>query len=724
MKVTLKYILLVLFVCSVVIGVNYKYPNHLDYINDKIIDIFFNTKQDNEIGTNIVIVDIDEKSLSEVGQWPWSRNKMGQLIENLNTLAPSCIGYGIIFSEQDRTSPSQLGDNSKGNLENYDDVFAKVIENSGVPIVLGYSFLDERYQGEKHEVPYIPAVIKNELKNTQVGYYKAEDTLLNIPVIQDSAYSSGFLNSITNDTGRIVSMPLVMEYKDQLFPSLSLELVRTIYSAREIKISQGNNRNQISFGEVKIPIDTSGSVFVNYINSPTGFKHISAVDILNKNFNNFLKNDVSSKIVLIGSSAVGISQVTPTPFNTNISSIDLQATVIENILSSKYLTKPNWEKFFQYGATVVISMLIFIAIFFNSALVNAAISFVMAITSYYLLEKLFVDSGLILNTTYIIETILLSLVSSIIVHFMKNNSDMVNIKGKFASKVSKAVMDDLLENKDRKGDLSAKRKVVTIFFSDIKGFTKITEKIDDPNKLTRYINRYMDAMTKSIMISEGTVDKFMGDAIMAYWNAPYDVENHADKALTSALEQMNLLKEINELNQKEGLPQIEVRIGLNLGEVFVGEVGGELRSDYTIMGKAVNHTAVLEQISKFYGSDIIISQSVKDNLKRKYTMLLIDIINVDGTSDAFNIYQVFKKGKPDEFVQDEIDKFEKAVLLYREAKFDDAVLIFRTLYLQDQLLNKKLCNIYIERCEISAISILGGEFNPIQSINKSIISNS
>jgi len=231
-------------------------------------------------------------------------------------------------------------------------------------------------------------------------------------------------------------------------------------------------------------------------------------------------------------------------------------------------------------------------------------------------------------------------------------------------------------------------------------------------------------MTKSIMRSEGTVDKFMGDAIMAYWNAPYDVEEHADKALTSALEQMKLLEEINSINQQEGLPDIKIRIGLNLGEVFVGEVGGELRSDYTIMGKAVNHTAVLEQISKFYGSDIVISQSVKDNLKGHYTMLLIDIINIDGTSDAFNIYQVFKKEKPNEFVQDEIAKFEKGVMLYREAKFDDAILIFRNLYLQDELLNKKLCNIYVERCEISAISILGGEFNPIQSINKSIISNS
>jgi len=712
------------FVSGIVIGVNFKYPNHLDYINDKVIDIFFNSKQDNEIGTNIVIIDIDDKSISEVGQWPWSRNVMAQLVNNLNGLSPSCIGYGIIFSEEDRTSPSQLIDGENKNLENYDVTLAQSIENSVAPVVLGYSFLDESYKGEKHTTPYIPAVVHNTLKAEEAQFYKASNVLLNIETIQESANSSGFLNSIPNENGRVVTIPLLMEYQNQLFPSLSLELVRTIYSARDLHIKSAANINQISFADVKVPIDESGSMYVNYINSKTGFKHISAVDVLNKNFNNFLVNDVSSKIVLIGSTAMGLTQEIPTPFNTNISSIDLQANVIENIISGKHLVKPDWEVIFQYIATILISMIIFTAIFFRSAVVNVIISFVITIFAYIVLQTLFVDYGLMIGTSYIVETILLSLVLSIAVHFMQNNSDMDNIKGKFASKVSKAVMDDLLENKVRKGDLSAKKKIVTIFFSDIKGFTKITETIDDPNKLTRYINRYMDSMTRSIMISEGTVDKFMGDAIMAYWNAPYDVENHTDKALTSAIEQLIYLEELNRLNLEEGLPKLQIRIGINYGEVFVGEVGGELRSDYTIMGKAVNNTSVLEQIGKFYHCDLIISQSVKDHLKEKYTMLLIDIIQVDGTSDAFNIYQVFSKGDPDEFVAEEIETFEKGINLYRVAKFDDAILIFRNLFLQDNLLNRRLCQIYIERCEVSSITILGGEFNPIQSINKSVISNS
>jgi adenylate cyclase len=725
MKLFFSYIILVFLVSGIVFGLNHQYPNHFKYVDDKVVDIFFNARDELKTGDNVVVVDIDDRSLNEIGQWPWSRNTMAKLIENINSMSPSCIGYGIIFSEEDRTSPSHINPDSSVALENYDETLAMAIENSDIPIILGYSFLDTPPSIETHETPYIPAIIKNKVDSKNIGFYEPPNALLNIPIIQDSAYSSGFLNSISDENGRIVYMPLVMQYKGQFFPSLALELVRTIYSAREINIEKNNVLgNYITLANIKIPVDETGSKFVNYVNPEKSFLHISAVDILNKNFNNFLISDISSKVVLVGSNASGLTSRTPTPFNKDISAIDIQANVVENILSNNYVLKPVWEQKFQYIATIVVSLLIFTSIFLGSALVNVILATVSAVASYLVLKYFFDEMGYIINSTYLIEAILLSLIISTIAHFIKNKSDMSNIKGKFASKVSKEVMEDLLDASGREGDLSSKRKDVTIFFSDIKSFTKITEKINDPDKLTKYINRYMDAMTKNIMYSGGTVDKFMGDAIMAYWNAPYEVGNHSDKAVTSAIEQIQLLEELNELNIKEKMPVINSRIGINAGEAFVGEVGGELRSDYTIMGKSVNHTAVLEQVGKYYNTEILISQSVKDNLKEDYTMMLIDIIQVDGTSDAFNIYQVFGKGKANEFIQEDIDNFEKAIMLYRDAQFDDAILIFRNLYLKDDILNKRLCETYIQRCEINAIAILGGEFNPIQSINKALISGS
>jgi adenylate cyclase len=234
----------------------------------------------------------------------------------------------------------------------------------------------------------------------------------------------------------------------------------------------------------------------------------------------------------------------------------------------------------------------------------------------------------------------------------------------------------------------------------------------------------MDFMTKNIMLENGgTVDKFLGDAIMAYWNAPYDIENHRDKALKSAIEQIELLDEINEINMDEKMPLIQIRIGITSGEVFVGEVGGELRSDYTIMGKNVNHAAVLEQAGKYYGASIIISQSVKDNIIEDYTMILLDKIQVDGTSDAFNIYQVFTRGLSDVFTQEYITSFENAIRLYREADIDNAIIIFRNLLHDSNSMNTKLCKIYIKRCEDAYIQLENKNFSYIQSLDKSFISS-
>ncbi len=724
MKTIIKYVLTVSIVTYIVIFINSLYPDHLKYIDNKIKDHFFTTKNTEVFKNHVTIVDIDNKSIEEIGQWPWSRNIMSRLINNLNEMSPAVIGLGIIFSEDDRTSPSNYNSNNLVEAENYDETFGNSIENSNTPVILGYNFLDTQTEKENYIVPYVPAIFKNKVTNDLIGFFEPSSALLNIPMIQDASYSSGFLNSIRDENGRVISLPMVMNYKGHLLPSFPLELVRTIYSTRKIYVQNSKElQNFINIEDVNIPVNETASMLVNYTNAESAIKHIPAVNILNKNFSKFSLNDIASKIIIIGSNASGLSPKTPTPFDTQISTIDLQALVIENILNKDYLFKPHWSKTFHYLSTFVITLLIFVTLFYASVIVTVTTALILSVVSYFTLAHLFHDKGYILTSSYLIEAILLSLIIAIIINFLKNKKDLLNVKGKFASKVSKQVMEDLLDTSKKKGDLSSKRKNVTIFFSDIKGFTKITEKINDPSNLTKYINRYMDAMTKNIMIdNEGTVDKFMGDAIMAYWNAPYDVKNHSDKALTSALEQIVLLDDINIINKKEEMPILQIRIGITAGEVFVGEVGGELRSDYTIMGKNVNHAAVLEQAGKYYAANIIISQSVKDNVQNDYTMLLLDYMQVDGTSDAFNIYQVFAKGKATGLVEKYIISFEHAVQLYRSAHIDDAIVIFKKLLDDEDILNIKLCKLYISRCENAYEDIRLGKFTSTQKIDKSFIS--
>ena len=723
MKSLIKYLLSVLVVVSIIFGLNYIYPSHGNNINSRILDIMFSIRGDIGIKNNVTIIDIDNRSINTVGQWPWSRNTMAKLVQNLNKFKPSVIGFSIIFSEADRTSPSNfITDNTKV-VENYDETFGLAIEDSDVPIVLGYNFLSTPSNIENHQVPYVPAVFKNKVSNDKIYFLEPQDALLNIPAIQDASYSSAFLNTIKDDNGRITAMPMIMKYKDTLLPSLPLELVRTIYSVREIYVENNKKlNNYIKIDDIKIPVDESSSLPLNYAKDYTNINHISAVDILNNDFNRFKKSYITGNIVLIGANATGMSQSISTPFNKDISILDVEALVIENILSNNYLITPYWIDTFNYIATIIIVMIILITIYKGTIALNITAALTLLVVWYFSFLYLFEEYGYVISNIYILEAIFLSFVVSIVGQFIRSKLEITNIRGKFASKVSKQVMDDLLDTSKRKGDLSSQRKKVTVFFSDIKSFTKITEKINDPHRLTLFINRYMDAMTKNIMLSEGTVDKFMGDAIMAYWNAPYEVENHTDKALTSAIEQISLLDEINEINLDEKLPIIKIRIGITFGEVFVGEVGGELRSDYTIMGKNVNHAAVLEQAGKYYNANIIISQSVRDNVKENYLMMLIDIMQVDGTSDAFNIYEVYSKDISNSFVNDAIQEFEKAVFYYRESNIDDAILIFRNLLVNENILNKKICAIYIKRCEDAYLKINKGMFNPIQSVDKSFIS--
>lgn len=296
----------------------------------------------------------------------------------------------------------------------------------------------------------------------------------------------------------------------------------------------------------------------------------------------------------------------------------------------------------------------------------------------------------------------------------------MTLKKKFAAKVSNNVMNDLLKD-ENSHYLRTKQKDITIFFSDIIGFSQITNKINDPEKLTKFLNKYMNPMTKIIMKNKGTVDKFIGDSIMAYWNAPFSVNNHQDLALTSALEQLKALEEINK-NYEENSPlKIKIRIGINSGKAYVGEMGADDRNDYTALGSEVNKASILEQACKIYKTSCIISQSVKIALKKDYTIRLLDTISIEDTIKApFNIYEVFKEGKPTQEEQIQIDSFEKALGFYYKKEFQKALDIFQELKNKNSILNTYAISFHIKRCEKCLLNT--SFFSPVTIINKRLIS--
>ena len=661
--------------------------------DDRMRDAYFLYRGEMPNGGSVVIVDIDEASLRALGQWPWSRDKLSKIIENLTSAGVAVIGIDAVFAEEDRASPSLIAKklNLKENLQDYDLQFANTLANS--PVILGYGFdlVDE--DGDKR-APKIPAILIEKNKKEDFAI-KALGATLNIEPIQNAGYSSGFFNVIPDSSGMIRSVPLVISFDDVLYPSLALEIARVVSGEKKIFINYDElGIENISIGQTVIPTDVIGGITVNYRGGFKNFKYLSAKDIYDGEFN---ADEVEGKIVLIGTSAIGLYDLRTTPFDSAFAGVEVHANAIDNILSGDFIYKPSYAD----GVTVILvvfsSFLIVFSVtsmnFYGKILTFFAASFLYVWGSYYALFH----EGIILNILFPLAAISLAFVTTLAFDYFYSIKSERAIRAKFASKVSKSVMDDILKNTNG-NELSIKNKEVTIFFSDIRGFTSISEKLG-AKELIALLNRYMQPMSEIIIKNQGTIDKFIGDAVMAYWNAPLDTQNHADLAVKSALEQFEALKILNSQLEKENLPQISIGIGINTGEVIVGEMGCEIRSDYTVIGDAINLGSRLESLCKFYGSNLNISNFTKERLKEKYIFRFLDLVRVKGKNEPVEIWRVLGYGEAQSELKKELEIYDKAIALYKKAKFLEALEIFKELEIKANKQDKKIYEIYIARCE-------------------------
>jgi adenylate cyclase len=611
-------------------------------LNNKITDAFFLLRGEIKPSDNVVIVDIDEKSLKELGQWPWSRNKVATILENLSGANVGIVGLDIVFAESDNSSPKRVLKNlgiKDIEAPDFDVVLAKTLANT--PTISGYMFnFQEKTNGIK--APNIATIVveKNYEDKEYLPY--ASGVTPNIEILQENSYSSGFFNTIPDTDGIVRSVPLLVKYEGSIYPSLSLEILRLIYGVDKITVEYGQSGiTSINLADQVIPTDRFGRLNLNYYGKSKLFKYISAVDIYNGNFK---KEDINGKVVLVGTSAGGLLDLRATPFESVYAGVEVHATAIENILTKSYIKIPDWIE----GANVLmiwtmIVLVTFISLFFGASL--GALFFTLLVSGFvYFSFYMFAYEGVVFSVIYpFISSISLYLVLTTL-HYIFEAKQKELIKGKFAKKVSNAVAEELIKHGD-KDVFEAKEEEITIFFSDIRGFTSISEKLNNPKKLIEFLNLYMTPMTQIITDSKGTVDKFIGDAIMAYWNAPLKVENHADVAVQCAIDQINELKKVNEKLAKLGFPSIDIGIGINTGLAVVGEMGSKGRSDYTIIGDSVNLGSRTEGLCKTYKAQILITEFTKEKLKKRYNIEFVEEVKVKGKEKAVKIYRIIPNDK-------------------------------------------------------------------------------
>lgn len=673
------------------------FPSLPDSLDNRLRDYLFTIRGELPHNQNVVIVDIDETSIKSLGQWPWSRDILAKILENLTLANVGIVGLDIVFAEEDRTSPHKILQDLKiykKDVPNYDLEFANIVENS--PVILGYQFDLVKKDNVNAKVPQIPAIFIEKDKPQDKSYLiEAYNTILNIPQIQDRAYSSGFFNNIPDDTGIIRSVPLVISYDDTIYPSLALEVIRVINGTQKVVVQYDENGiSNIVLDDISIPTDRYGRMLINFRGPERSFKYISAIDIYN---NSFDKSEIDGKIVLIGTSAAGLFDLRATPFDSIFPGVEVHANIIDNILMQDFIYKASWLDGANILIIFVLSIIIVMLTTYTTFWANPII-FISFSTSYlFLVYNLLFDYGIVLNILFPIATVLIASIMTTLFDYFYNIKKEEAIKAKFASKVSKNVMDDILKNID-KNEFSAKSKEVTIFFSDIRGFTNISEKLD-AKELISFLNRYMQPMSEIIIKYQGTIDKFIGDAIMAYWNAPIDIKNHCDLALKASLEQLEVLEKLNVELQKENLPKIDIGIGLNTGTVIVGEMGSSLRSDYTVIGDTINLGSRVESLCKYYDSKLNISNFTKDKLQEEYIFRFLDLVKVKGKNEPVEIWQVLGSGEAKESLKEELALYHKAIEFYKNSDFINALEIFESLENNENKTNKNIYKIYITRCK-------------------------
>ena len=664
-------------------------PQAFFSLDKRLRDFMFVARGELPKSRNVVIVDIDEKSLKEYGQWPWQRDVFAKLLYSLSDAKVGIIGLDIVFAEEDRSSPHRFQKQypELKNLPNYDKILAVALTKT--PTIGGYIFTFE--STDEENTPMVPAVFiqKGMGKNSTV--LRPKGIVLNIPILQDNFYSSGFFNNTPDEGGMIRSVPLVMDYDGMIFSSLALEMIRIYSGVNKVEvIGDEAGVSSIKFGDFNIPTDKVGRLVVNFRGAGRHFKYISAADILKGDFK---PEDIEGKFVLIGTSAVGLFDLRSIPFDSAIAGVEVHANAIDNILTGDFLYQP--ADIVVYDLMVIWFISLFFALLFS--FVNSWLLVPLAIAILYgMFEFAFYmlfSEGIVFNLLFPFVAYVLTLILSVGIDYITASRQKEQAKRMLGKKVSPAVMEYLLEHSS--DDLVASREVeASILFSDIRGFTSISEKIGSPDKLIHLLNTYMTPMVENIVGHKGTIDKFIGDAVMAYWNAPVPVEHHGDAAVQSAIEQINMLVEVNKVITPLYDVTIAIGIGIHTGIVTAGDMGSEGRSDYTIIGDNVNLASRLEGLTKQYDAQVLISKATHDLLKGEYRIRPIDLVEVKGKHEAVEIFEVICANK--EVGDVELRSYEEATAYFRKGELLVALKIYEELQKNHPC---KLYAFYIERCE-------------------------
>jgi adenylate cyclase len=637
-------------------------------LDNIIYDAKLRSAMPQTLDSRIVVVDIDEKSLAEIGQWPWSRNKLASLVDELfDNQKIALLGFDLVFAEPDASSGlkhlKQLAENELSmnqafqaqlkDLEqslDFDAKFATSLQHKNV--VLGYYFTSDRQARTSGVLPS-PAVTQDRLNRASFRTMLWDGFGSNIEKIAVGAPHAGFFNAISDsDDGMVRSIPLLASYKGDYYESLSLALYRASLGYPSITPSFAGNVQAGSIESLKlgassfkkqiktIKVDNRVAVLVPYrgFGGAAGgaFRYISATDVINKRIG---AQELLGKIILVGSSAPGLQDLRSTPVGQTYPGVEVHANVLSGMLSGTSIYIPD------YAIGVEVAMLLMVGVALAFVLPSLGASHALGFSLALLLVPLALNMYLFDVHSMVFplaSLILLSLFS-----YMLNMSYGYFIESKSRRELSKLfgnyvppqLVDELLLDPSNQ-TMKATNKELTVMFCDLRGFTQLADNLE-PTQLQHMLNEVFGRLTQLIMGRRGTVDKYMGDSVMAFWGAPVSMSNHAELAVLTALDITQAIEQINQEHLAMGLPGVKLGIGLNTGSMCVGDMGSFMRRSYTVVGDAVNIAARLESLTKKYETPILVGAKTKLSAPQ-FDWLEVDQVQITGKYGTFPIFAPVK----------------------------------------------------------------------------------
>ena len=644
----------------------------------------------------VVILDIDEKSLQEVGRWPWPRDVMARIIDKLfDKYHIKILGFDVVFAESDYSSGIRaLDEMAKKELKQVpafqeayqklrpgldnDALFAKAI--SGRPVVLGYYLNSERNAKRIAAIPE-PVLPKGTFAGRPVTFLTWEGYGGNLPELLKSAVGAGHFNPRVDDDGVIRRVPMIVQLDGAYYESLSLAMVRTLIAlespdhklpaiqpgyAPDQFINRGySGLEWIQVGPLRIPVDDEVTTLIPYRGGKGSFRYISLADVA---FDRIRPEALAGKAAIVGTTAPGLLDMRATPVDSVYPGVEIHANLLAGMVDHKLKQKPP----FMLGAEVVLLFIggvtLALLIPMLSALwatVATAVGFVLIVLLNF---GIWSGAGMVLPlAASVLMTIALYTMNMAYGYFVESRS-----KRQFTELFGQYVPPELVDEMARdpqKYSMEPKAAELTILFSDVRGFTSISEALS-PEDLKEYINQYLTDMSGIIRHHRGTLDKYIGDAIMAFWGAPVADQDHARQGVITAIEMQRACVKLREKFRARGWPAFNIGIGLNSGPVRVGDMGSQVRKAYTAMGDPVNLASRLEGRTKFYGVGILVGEATRDQVK-DVVYRELDLIKVKGKDTAVRVFEpIGLESEVDKKTQDELKLGHQTLRAFRAQQWD------------------------------------------------------